>query len=857
MSLVVAVIEIARRIRTFVRDLINAAIALVNELATMLKQVIGDLLESIAKVLSDILNVLKKMLLDVLKACKDALKAVLDFATKFIAAFGEFMMILVDILSDPGGWLSGAKNSAYDGAKNHLFNEVKSAVKQWFNDKVKEITGLTEAVWNKLMKGGWTLEKIAKEVWDAIVPQLPFIIGEIVITKVLAKLIPGAGWGAAILEAIQAAIGSLGEILKAIGAVITWLKSVRQGGAGVLFAKAIAAGIVVLLEMAYELLLSGIGKYVSKVGGRLRNVAANLGKDKNATKPKPPPPQGGDEATPPKPQTSTTPPTTRPKDQNAPTTPPKPKDTTAPTAPTKPKDTATQPTKPKTPTTKTDKTEGRPNTPSNNSTRPTPPTSKDKNGNPKNENKDNKPNTRPTPSPKPKTPTPKPNKPDAPDTTKRDTTPDDKTKDQGPDNNKDKTNSDGSSKKDTTDSDIETNKDTKNEKGNRDGKKDTPDKGKDGEKKAPDGKDGNRKPDTRQDRDQKKEDRNEEENSESSKEAQLALIVARIREILQDRLKPGMSFSTHSALLATLRRRYRLTALHKEGGEEFNVIARLNPRLPVIGGYSTYDNRIDHLEPDPPAPKPSGTPARQNGVLASNFRSEGIEKGWAKRRGEKADKARKREPIGFRYINKYDLNADESNFWVRQHLLTELLGGDAGGRNLVPARNRVNQDFKNEVEKHAEQWIDSGKNKFAWYDVQVRYHPGEPKGFPSFLRTEWGGYYPDYNANKWVPEKQGRDYNERSDLEIPPGPGDKVYVNQDTATRIQAMLNISEGIAQDIEDAAEANNEKIPNMASLLQDLKVLRKIKRRQRRSWQKNIRKIIRAASEGHLTFEEKPDV
>ncbi|MFM9373420.1 DUF4157 domain-containing protein [Streptomyces sp. Da 82-17] len=439
MSLVEAVIEIARRIRKFITDLINAALAFVTRLANALKQIMKDLLESIAKLLSDILNTLKKMLLDVLKACKDALKAVLDFATKFISAFGEFMMILVDILSDPGGWLSGAKNSAYDGAKNHLFNEVKNAVKQWFNDKVKEITGLTEAVWNKLMKGGWTVEKIAKEVWDATVPQLPFIIGEIVITKVLAKLIPGAGWGAAILEAIQAAIGSLGEILKAIGAVITWLKSVRQGGAGVLFAKAIAAGIVVLLEMAYELILSGIGKYVSKVGQRLKGVAAGLGKDKGPGGDKgkdgagdpPAGNKGGDKggdkdapsSTPPKTQTQTQPtkppskvqPPTKPKDKDSPG---KPKDKDAPgkpkgqTPPSKPKN-QPGPTKPK--DKDKDRDKGAPGKPQDKKPTPAPGKPKDKDAEspspkptkPKNDKTDDKPDDKKNaPSDKTTKPTP-------------------------------------------------------------------------------------------------------------------------------------------------------------------------------------------------------------------------------------------------------------------------------------------------------------------------------------------------------------------------------------------------------------------------------------------------------------------
>ncbi|MEU0250215.1 DUF4157 domain-containing protein [Streptomyces sp. NPDC006235] len=760
-SLVEAVIEIARRIRKFITDLINAALAFVTQLANALKQIMKDLLESIAKLLSDILNVLKKMLLDVLKACKDALKSILDFATKFIAAFGEFMMILVDILSDPGGWLSGAKNSAYDGAKNHLFNEVKSAVKQWFNDKVKEITGLTEAVWNKLMKGGFTVEKIAKEVWDAIVPQLPFIIGEIVITKVLAKLIPGAGWGAAILEAIQAAIGSLGEILKAIGAVITWLKSVRQGGAGVLFAKAIAAGIVVLLEMAYELILSGIGKYVSKVGTRLKGVAANLGKDKGGGKDKAKDGQGGDEgtpsSTPSRTQTSTTPPGRksedmpgkpkgqdgpgRPKGQVSPgkprdlAGPAKPKDKTSPAkpqdkdAPAKPKDKDGQapfskPTKPKGPTNKNDKSDGKNNTPSNNSTRPTPPTSKDKNGNPKNKNKDDEQDTRPTPSPKPSTPDPK--KANGPDSSKKDPTKDPTSKEQRPDGDKDK--ADPNADKDKPDAGGK-------------GKKDADAKRRDG-RNAPDGKG----------KEEKKEERREEEESEAAKQARLALIAARIRPIIEGKLEPGIHRQTFTVLLAQLRRQYGLTRLYTSGGEEFHVRAVLNPGVTITRGVlKDFMRYLENQQlPDPgitPAPQDYGRPGK---VTEAKY----VNPEWARLSGQKPKSTDHTE--GWEYLERYGLTRVPGQ-WDRMHLIPRELGGPAKGSNFVPALNSINRPFYSGFEVFPAQKFGSAKSSIprsadpGWYRVNLKRYEGTspqaypnghtyPKGFPDEITAEWGMY---------------------------------------------------------------------------------------------------------------------
>ncbi|WDF36126.1 DUF4157 domain-containing protein [Streptomyces sp. T12] len=883
-SLVEAVIEIARRIRKFITDLINAALAFVTQLANALKQIMKDLLESIAKLLSDILNVLKKMLLDVLKACKDALKAVLDFATKFIAAFGEFMMILVDILSDPGGWLSGAKNSAYDGAKNHLFNEVKSAVKQWFNDKVKEITGLTEAVWNKLMKGGWTLEKIAKEVWDAIVPQLPFIIGEIVITKVLAKLIPGAGWGAAILEAIQAAIGSLGEILKAIGAVITWLKSVRQGGAGVLFAKAIAAGIVVLLEMAYELILSGIGKYVSKVGTRLKGVAAKIGKDKGGSGGDKGKDGGGDppasnkdksSSTPEKTQTppaKVTPPTKpkdtggpgKPKDQGAPA---KPKDKDAPgkpqdkkpatTKPGKPKDKDTdapspKPTNPKAPTNRPGKDNGKPddkknNTPSDTSTKPTPPTSKDKNGNPKDKDQQpdkDKQDTKPTQDPKPKDDKGDPGKPkdkDAPGKPKENDPPG-KPKDQESNKPKDK--------------DKDTDKDgkPKNEK----------DKQKGNDENKP-------KTDPKQ---EKRDKRKEEEDKD--KEDRLRKILAKIRPRDQKLLDKGLAESNHISALAEFKDYYRLTGLYKTGDESFGVRGTLNPAaMSGIHGVNTPANQ-DRTRPEQ-FPSPDISPGRVDDKLTrvdydkvqntgSNISSKSMEGKFLdstmKAKGQVPDKNRK-QPLGWEYIANNGLGKGAE--WVKMHLLpggsSKGLGGHNGANNLVPARgHRTNDLFHREIEKWAhdsiigksEQERGSGKNakhRMIWYKAEADFNHSDFPGFPDRISASYGGYTkkrPELTGKlpeHWEP-KTSHTYEATGIPQPDPDEKHSIHINSAGEKILGDRLKISNRSARHIAGTFEKSETKVekPTYTNLGSVRKYLRQQQRVNKKPSDKIIDEIMR---------------
>ncbi|QQM44435.1 eCIS core domain-containing protein [Streptomyces liliifuscus] len=850
-ALVRGIIELANRIRKFISGLISAAIAMVNRLAKMLKQIITDLLHAIGKLLGSILSILKKMLLDVIKAVIAAVKTVLEYASKILGALGEFMMIAVDFLSDPGGWLSGAKNSAVDGAKNHLFREVQAAVKQWFQSKIEEILGIPKAMIDKLIKGGFTLERIVKETWDAIVPQLPFIIGEIVITKVIAKLIPGAGWVMAVIDAIRTAIGALSEILRAIGAVITWLKAVRQGGAGILFAKAVAAGIVALLELAYEFLLNGIGKYVAKVGRRLKSVAMNLGKEKpgggrgpagqgsddrggdKKSQPQPSATTGPRSGTPtPRPTTSrqTTPPTTsrpttagsRPGGTPAPRKP----GTTTPAKPTSPGAPAKDGTKPGGPAT--------PKTPADVKR----PTGNDKNGRPK-DKEDDRPDTRPTPSPKPEPqPTPRPKPKPEPDTSPR---PKDDTQgkpkdDQG--STKPKADDRASDKPREQDPNRPTGKDGPGDKdgpGKPKSDKDAPGKprsdkddnkpgkSKDGDgKKSKHSKDNDGKPKDRdgQNKQDKKDQRKQEEDSSESKQQQLNRIIARIRPPLQEKLSKGMDESVHASLLDAWRAWYRLTSLKKAGYPDFSVTAKLNPSGTVTPGYTEAEDqrtykRVRHADymknqPEPDLPYPR-IPDFQDGALARNFKAEYLNKHLYKKTpsdtgiSAPAGKADKQEPIGFRYINKYDLNRDTSNQWVRMHLLTERLGGPAKGTNLVPARSKVNNPlFKKAIEEFPEKALSTGARDMVWYRINLTYHSGEIPGFPQTISAAWGTYSYDRARKKWNEEPaiagQPATYTTPT-LEKPPpydGQKSRVYVNKDTATRMFRMLDVSASFAKAI-----------------------------------------------------------
>ncbi|MER6012891.1 DNA/RNA non-specific endonuclease [Streptomyces bluensis] len=312
-------IEIANRIRNVIIRIRDAAIALVNQLSEQLRQMMNDLLDDIGEMLSGILDGLREGLRMAVSAVMTAVNGIMDFAMGLLNALGEWAMIAADIITDPGGWLAGAKASAEDGAKNYLFDEVTSAVKNWIGEKIQEILGLSPEELQLLLNGGITVEQLVKEAWDEALPQLPIIIGEMVITKVVAKLIPGAGWVLAIIDALKAAWGALSEILAAFGLFMDYLKAVKSGNAGPQFAKAVAAGVVALLELAYEFLLSGIGKYVKRIGDKFKGIAAGLrnnrGKPEEGAKP-------GEQ--------------TRPQDPTRPQAPARPNDPARPQDPTRP-----------------------------------------------------------------------------------------------------------------------------------------------------------------------------------------------------------------------------------------------------------------------------------------------------------------------------------------------------------------------------------------------------------------------------------------------------------------------------------------------------------------------------------------
>ncbi|AXG81888.1 eCIS core domain-containing protein [Streptomyces paludis] len=89
---------------------------------------------------------------------------------------------------------------------------------------------------------------------------------------------------------------------------------------------------------------------------------------------------------------------------------------------------------------------------------------------------------------------------------------------------------------------------------------------------------------------------NKKKRPQESKEQRLACIIARLRPLLDGRLRKGVRKLLMRPLLAGLRLWYRLSGVAREGGSLFRVWAWLNPRRPVIGGVDAdFVNRLLHF----------------------------------------------------------------------------------------------------------------------------------------------------------------------------------------------------------------------------------------------------------------------
>ncbi|MFE4247965.1 DUF4157 domain-containing protein [Streptomyces sp. NPDC056910] len=275
-TLLAAFPELRDRFRKAIEGLRDAAIAKVNQLADSLKKAVNSLLDALAAGLNKLLDVLEAGVKAVIKAYQAIIVGAIKFAQAAIEALGKFAALVADIAPDPGGWISKAGSSAKTGITDHLWGAVKVAVKGWFDTKVEGILGLGKAVIDVLVKGCVSIKQIGKMAWDAIIASLPMMIASLVIEKVVSMIVPAAGAILTIIQGLMAAWSTVSSILSAFGKFFAYLKAVKAGPAACLFAEAVAAGVVALLDFITNFLLQKLSSATKGVGKRLKGMAQKI-----------------------------------------------------------------------------------------------------------------------------------------------------------------------------------------------------------------------------------------------------------------------------------------------------------------------------------------------------------------------------------------------------------------------------------------------------------------------------------------------------------------------------------------------------------------------------------------------------
>ncbi|MEW2081856.1 DUF4157 domain-containing protein [Streptomyces sp. NPDC005283] len=803
--------ELRDRFRKAIEGLRDKAIAAVNALADGLKKAVNALLDALAAGLNALLDVLEAGIKAVIKIYQAVILGAIKFAQAAIEALGKFAALVADIAPDPGGWISKAGSSAKAGIQDHLWGAIKTGVKRWFDTKVEGILGLGKAVINVLVKGCVSIKQIGKMAWDAIIASLPMMIASIVIEKVVSMIVPAAGAILTIVQGLMAAWQSISSILSAFSKFWAYLKAVKAGPAACLFAEAVAAGIVALLDFIANFLMIRLSSATKGVGKRLKVMAEKIMKGLKKTG------KGAKQAA------GKAVNKARGAVRSAV------ESLRKPAGPSKPKG----PRVPKNRSTSTDRGPGRGPQAANHD-RPTSKTPDKVRERRREESEDR--------LHKDKESTRAQQERGSDSTTANDRTADrkpDPTKDKAPDTPKKKKETEAPKRtkprkpksplgkalqkiKGTVKSALKKVRNAGKALGKKLRKskigqalKNSGKKIRDFFKKKRDRMRDNKK----RHKDHKRRSRDErrkKEHSPEAKQARLAKAVARIRPIEERKLRPGMHRMTHLGLLAGLRRWFRLTELSRQHPPHFQVMAKLNPTLPVIPGEFDQGDGVDYLDAEQPDKKlpPVKVPNFRDNKLISSFTAEYLNKEF----GRKGQEARQRTPdaIGFRYINDHiDNTGNDNERWSRTHLLPRELGGSIENENLVPARQYKNMALR-PVEAPAAAEISSGKD-IAWYSISIQYwseksgdsrYPGNtrPPGFPSSIDANWGRY-------KRKPGKRG---DSRSDwnkidtpvntvsigpLEEPPVPNEvsEIDINSETDLyRMRLVLQVDEPYANAI-----------------------------------------------------------
>ncbi|WP_233104339.1 hypothetical protein [Haliangium ochraceum] len=272
-ALLAAFPELRERFRNAIQGFVDKAVETVNEIAEGLKEAVQKALDALGGALDALLGLLEKGLHAVVDACAAVVDGAIAAAQAVVETLGQWAELIKHIAKAPGAWIGKLGAAAMDGIRNHLWGAFKSAAIAWFTSKVMEMLGIGGIILQLLLDGGLTTENITQMALDALLTAIPAALIAVLIEKVISMIIPAAGAVLAVIEGLQAAWGAVSRIIAAFSAFMAFLLAVESGSAGPLFATALAAGAIVVLDFVSNWLLRKLMSAARKVGRKLKGLA--------------------------------------------------------------------------------------------------------------------------------------------------------------------------------------------------------------------------------------------------------------------------------------------------------------------------------------------------------------------------------------------------------------------------------------------------------------------------------------------------------------------------------------------------------------------------------------------------------
>ncbi|WP_301542302.1 hypothetical protein, partial [Pyxidicoccus fallax] len=268
--------EARARFRGFIERRVQAAEDAVNRIAAGLQEGIQRLLDGLGALLDQALGLLESGLMAIVDAVNSAVQGAISAARAAVEAIGNFAALIRDIAANPGQWIANLGAAVVDGIRNHLWRALKTAVSEWFNQKLEEVLGVGRALFNLLFRGGISLAAIGQMAWNALKAAIPTVLIQLLLEKLVSMIVPAAGAVMAIVEGIQAAWGTVSRILQALDRFMTFLRAVKTGSAGPQFANAVAAGAVAAIDFVANWLIARLRRPAGAVAGRLRAIGQRI-----------------------------------------------------------------------------------------------------------------------------------------------------------------------------------------------------------------------------------------------------------------------------------------------------------------------------------------------------------------------------------------------------------------------------------------------------------------------------------------------------------------------------------------------------------------------------------------------------